>query len=80
MMARLACWSLWAVRRVFILPIRLYQKLISPILPPSCRYTPSCSEYMAQAIERYGVVRGVIKGVWRIMRCNPLGGSGHDPV
>ena len=68
------------VRKAFILPIRLYQRLISPLLPASCRYTPSCSEYAAQAIERYGVVRGVLKGAWRILRCNPFGGSGHDPL
>ena len=73
-------WMMMAIRSAFILPIRLYQRLISPILPSSCRYTPSCSEYTAQAIERYGIVRGVIKGAWRIMRCNPFGGSGHDPV
>ena len=71
---------LWPLRGVFVLPIRLYQRLISPLLPPTCRYTPSCSEYAAQAIERHGVVRGVLKGAWRIMRCNPLGGSGFDPV
>ncbi len=69
-----------AVRKAFILPIRLYQRLISPLMPPACRYTPSCSEYAAQAIERHGVVRGMLKGAWRIMRCNPFGGSGHDPV
>lgn len=68
------------VRRAFVLPIRLYQRFISPLLPPACRYEPSCSEYAAQAIERHGVVRGVLKGMWRIMRCNPLGGSGSDPV
>jgi len=79
-MVWLARWILWTARRAFILPIRLYQRLISPMLPSSCRYTPSCSEYTAQAIERYGIVRGVIKGAWRIMRCNPFGGSGHDPV
>ena len=73
-------WTLMTVRRAFVLPIRLYQKLISPLMPPACRYTPSCSEYAAQAIERHGVVRGILKGAWRVMRCNPFGGSGHDPV
>jgi putative membrane protein insertion efficiency factor len=73
-------WILATVRGVFILPIRLYQKLISPLTPSACRYTPSCSEYAAQAIKRHGVVRGTIKGAWRVMRCNPFGGSGHDPV
>ncbi len=79
-MSRIVSCTLWAIRRAFILPIRLYQHLASPILPASCRFTPSCSEYTALAIERFGVVRGVFKGMWRIMRCNPLGGSGHDPV
>ena len=73
-------WIMMTIRQAFILPIRLYQKLLSPLMPPACRYTPSCSEYAAQAIERYGVVRGILKGTWRVMRCNPFGGSGHDPV
>ncbi len=73
-------WIMMTIRQTFILPIRLYQKLLSPLMPPACRYTPSCSEYAAQAIERYGVVRGILKGTWRVMRCNPFGGSGHDPV
>ena len=69
-----------AVRRAFVLPIRLYQRFVSPFLPRSCRYTPTCSEYAAQAIESYGVVIGIAKGVWRIARCNPFGGWGYDPV
>ena len=73
-------WIVMTIRQAFILPIRLYQRLLSPLMPPACRYTPSCSEYAAQAIERYGVVRGMLKGTWRVMRCNPFGGSGHDPV
>jgi putative membrane protein insertion efficiency factor len=69
-----------AIRGAFILPIRLYQRFISPLLPSSCRYRPTCSEYAAQAIARYGVVRGILKGMWRIARCHPWGGSGYDPV
>jgi len=69
-----------AIRKVFIFPIRIYQRFISPLLPSACRYRPTCSEYTAQAIERYGVVRGILKGAWRIARCNPFGGSGYDPV
>jgi putative membrane protein insertion efficiency factor len=72
--------TMMVIRGAFVLPIRLYQKLISPLTPSACRYTPSCSEYTAQAIKRHGVVRGMIKGAWRVMRCNPFGGSGHDPV
>ena len=68
------------IRRAFILPIRVYKRLISPLLPNACRYEPTCSVYMMQAIEHYGVVRGILKGTWRIARCNPWGGSGYDPV
>lgn len=68
------------VRKAFIAPIRLYQLFISPVLPKSCRYTPTCSEYMAQAIDKFGVCAGIAKGIWRIMRCNPFGGWGYDPV
>ncbi|HHT9119513.1 MAG TPA: membrane protein insertion efficiency factor YidD [Candidatus Hypogeohydataceae bacterium YC41] len=65
---------------IIILIRRMYQRFIGPLLPPSCRYSPSCSEYMAEAIEKKGVLIGSIKGLWRILRCHPLGGSGHDPV
>ncbi len=68
------------IRAVFVFPIRLYQRLVSPILGRSCRYVPTCSEYVARAIERHGVLRGVLKGLLRIMRCHPFGGSGYDPV
>lgn len=60
--------------------IRAYQLLISPILPPSCRFTPTCSEYARQAIARYGILRGAYLGAWRILRCNPFCRGGHDPV
>ena len=60
--------------------IRLYQRTISRVLPPSCRFVPSCSEYGYEAIARYGVVRGGAMAIWRVMRCNPWGGHGYDPV
>jgi putative membrane protein insertion efficiency factor len=60
--------------------IRLYQRTVSRLLPPSCRFVPSCSEYGYEAVERYGVVRGGVMAIWRIMRCNPWGGHGYDPV
>jgi uncharacterized protein len=60
--------------------IRLYQRTMSRVLPPSCRFVPSCSEYGHEAIERYGVVRGGALAVWRVARCNPWGGHGYDPV
>jgi putative membrane protein insertion efficiency factor len=59
--------------------VRGYQYLIRPLLPPMCRFTPGCSEYFILAVRKYGPLKGGIKGVWRICRCNPLGGSGYDP-
>ncbi len=60
--------------------IRAYQLLISPLLPPSCRFLPSCSDYAAEAIERHGPFRGMRLAVRRLLRCHPWGGSGYDPV
>lgn len=60
--------------------IRLYQRTVSRVVPPSCRFVPSCSEYGYEAIARYGVIRGGALAAWRIARCNPWGGHGYDPV
>ncbi len=60
--------------------IRFYKKRISPLLPPSCIYTPSCSEYTYEAIEIHGVLRGSWMGFRRILRCNPFAKGGYDPV
>lgn len=68
------------LRRLLTAPIRWYQRVISPLTPPSCRYSPSCSQYAIEAVERRGVVRGVLLALWRILRCNPLFPGGHDPV
>jgi len=65
---------------VLILPIRFYQKCISPLTPPSCRFTPTCSHYAIEAIRKHGPFKGLALAVWRILRCNPWGGSGYDPV
>lgn len=65
---------------LLILPVRLYQYLISPLLPPSCRYTPSCSHYMVESIQEWGPFRGLWMGIRRILSCHPWGGHGHDPV
>jgi putative membrane protein insertion efficiency factor len=66
--------------RLLIAPIRLYKRFISPMLPPACRYTPTCSAYMVEAIEAHGPVRGLWLGTRRICRCHPWGGHGWDPV
>ena len=70
--------KLW--KSLFIIPIKFYQLAISPILPNTCRHLPSCSEYTIEAIKTYGVFKGIIKGAYRILRCNPLGTSGYDPI
>ncbi len=68
------------LRQAVIGTLHLYKRFVSPFLPAACRFHPTCSEYMAQAVERYGVVRGVAKGIWRVMRCNPFNAGGFDPV
>ncbi len=69
----------WLVS-LFLFLIRFYKTCISPMTPPMCRYTPTCSEYARQAIIKYGPYRGVWLAVKRILRCHPWGGSGYDPV
>jgi len=68
------------MRYLVIFPVRIYQYLIAPILPPACRYFPSCSNYMIQAVQKHGVFKGVALGVKRLLRCAPWGGHGYDPV
>ena len=63
-----------------LLLIGLYRKGISPLLPPACRFVPSCSEYGYEAVARYGILAGGWLAIWRILRCNPFGGRGYDPV
>ncbi len=65
---------------VLMLPIRLYQRLISPVLPRRCKYEPTCSAYAIEALRRHGVLRGTVLAVWRILRCNPFSHGGYDPV
>jgi putative membrane protein insertion efficiency factor len=59
--------------------VRIYQVCVRPILPPLCRFQPSCSEYMIAAVHKYGPIRGCGKGLWRICRCNPWSPGGIDP-
>ena len=73
-------WVSMAVVAVLLLPIWFYQKAISPYTPPSCRFTPTCSEYARQALLKHGPVKGLWLASRRILRCHPWGGSGYDPV
>ncbi|AHY46426.1 TIGR00278: putative membrane protein insertion efficiency factor [Rubrobacter radiotolerans] len=68
------------VGRAMVWVIGLYRRYVSPLLPPSCRFTPSCSVYTMEAIRKHGPVKGSVLGAWRILRCNPFCKGGHDPV
>jgi len=68
------------VKVVLIFFIRTYRLLISPLLPPSCRFTPTCSEYAMQAIEKYGALHGFYLAARRLLRCHPFHSGGYDPV
>lgn len=79
-------WNAWPewLRRVLVapllLPIYFYRCCISPLKPPSCRFTPTCSAYALEALRKYGPLKGLYLAVRRILRCHPWGGSGYDPV
>ena len=66
--------------RMLILPIKFYQQSISPMFPPACRYTPTCSQYAVEAITVHGPLKGLWLAIRRILRCHPWGGHGYDPV
>lgn len=69
------------IKRLLLVPIRLYRAVLSPVLGPRCRFYPTCSAYMAEALERHGPVAGLLLGVARLLRCNPwFGHGGADPV
>ena len=68
------------LRHIVLLPVYFYRHCISPFTPSTCRYLPTCSQYMVEAVKKYGVVKGGWMGIKRILRCNPWGGSGYDPV
>jgi hypothetical protein len=73
-------WLSSGISWVLTLPIMFYQTCISPFTPPSCRFTPTCSEYARQALRKHGPIKGLALAIWRVLRCNPWGGSGYDPV
>jgi hypothetical protein len=68
------------VRSLAVAPIRIYQKVVSPLFGARCKYYPSCSEYAAQAITKFGILRGLVLAGWRVLRCNPWSHGGVDPV
>ncbi|WP_066567573.1 membrane protein insertion efficiency factor YidD [Snodgrassella sp. CFCC 13594] len=68
------------LRNILLMLVRFYQYVISPMLPPRCRYTPTCSQYAVEALQKYGAIKGGWLALKRICRCHPFGGSGHDPV
>ena len=65
---------------LLIIPIQFYRKFISPLMPPSCRYTPTCSEYAVEALRKYGPFKGGWLALRRLLSCHPWGGHGYDPV
>ncbi|HRP54163.1 MAG TPA: membrane protein insertion efficiency factor YidD [Fluviicola sp.] len=73
-------WLLASIGFIFIIPVKLYQWIISPIFPATCRYNPTCSHYMIEALKIHGPFKGLWLGTKRISRCHPWGGFGEDPV
>lgn len=70
-----------ALRKIYLVPVRIYIRYISPLKPyPSCRFTPTCSRYAVEAVTEWGIVAGTLLAVWRVVRCNPFSKGGYDPV
>lgn len=72
--------SVFSPKRLSVVLIKVYRRFVSPMLPAACRFSPSCSLYMLQAIEKYGVLRGGLMGTRRLLRCHPYSKGGFDPV
>ena len=68
------------IKFFFILPIKIYQSVLSPFFGKSCRFEPTCSSYSIEAINQYGVVKGIVLSIKRILKCHPWGSTGYDPV
>ncbi|HEY8464752.1 MAG TPA: membrane protein insertion efficiency factor YidD [Bacillota bacterium] len=68
------------MKKAILYMIKLYQKFLSPLKPASCRFYPTCSQYTFQAVSRFGVTKGIILGIRRILRCNPFFKGGYDPI
>jgi putative membrane protein insertion efficiency factor len=69
----------WLLTFLVLLPVRFYQLIIGPLSPKVCRFYPSCSVYFTEAVHKHGPIRGTLKGIWRICRCNPWSHGGYDP-
>lgn len=69
-----------ALVALLCMPIRFYRRYLSPMLPPACRFTPTCSQYALEALQKHGPVKGLYLAIRRLLRCHPWGGSGYDPV
>ena len=70
----------WVLVQLLLLPVYFYRRAISPMTPPSCRHIPTCSQYAIEAVKIHGPIKGFLLGTYRILRCNPWGTSGYDPV
>ena len=68
------------IKKIFICIIKIYKLILSPVLGQSCRYLPTCSEYFIDCLNEYGVIKGTIKGIKRILSCHPFGGQGYHPA
>jgi putative membrane protein insertion efficiency factor len=77
--ARVAGWPSRAAVALLIAAIRVYQVTLSPLLGPACRFEPTCSRYMVEALRKYGLFRGSVKGMRRLLRCHPWNPGGYDP-
>jgi putative membrane protein insertion efficiency factor len=73
-------WPAKLAQTVVLAPIFVYQRVISPAIPRRCKYEPTCSRYAFDAIREYGILRGLVLGSWRLLRCNPWSYGGYDPV
>ena len=68
------------MKHLLILLIRFYRRVISPLKPPSCRFSPTCSQYAVEALRKHGLIKGLFLSAWRVLRCNPFSAGGSDPV
>ncbi|MEI3336444.1 MAG: membrane protein insertion efficiency factor YidD [Clostridium sp.] len=68
------------MKKIILYLIKMYRTKISPMYPPRCKYIPTCSQYAVEAIEKYGVIKGGLMSIWRILRCNPFSKGGFDPI